>query len=34
MRDLMGAQTHSFNAEVVVHFKILHFVLARFENVF
>lgn len=29
----MGAQIHTFNVEVVLHFKILHFVLARFENV-
>lgn len=34
MRYLMGTQTHTLNVGVVLHFKIHHFVLARFENVF
>jgi len=29
----MGAQTHTFNVEVVLHFNIVNFLLARFENV-
>lgn len=34
MAYLVGAQTHTFNIEVVLHFRILDFVLAVFENVF
>lgn len=34
MRYLMGAQTQSLNTEVVLHFKIHHFVVAKFGNRF
>lgn len=34
MRYLMGAQTHTLNIEVLLHFKVRHFVVAGFENVF
>lgn len=34
MRYLMEAQTHTLNLEVAFHFKICHFAVSRFENVF